>query len=106
MFLLGGACFVVIGLINEVMPWSMPLWQQALAGTGIVTVLEFLTGCLVNLWLGWEVWDYSTIPGNILGQVCPQYTLLWLPVAVAGIVLDDWLRHWWFGEDRPRYKIW
>lgn len=105
MFVLGGICFMVIGLINEVLPWSMALWKQILIGAGIVTALEFLTGCVVNLWLGWNIWDYSGLPGNILGQICPQYCLLWLPVSLAGIVLDDWLRYWWWGEERPRYKI-
>ena len=32
MFLLGGICFVFLGLINEVIPWQMPLWQQILIG--------------------------------------------------------------------------
>ena len=32
MFLLGGICFIYLGLINEVLPWSMPLWQQILIG--------------------------------------------------------------------------
>lgn len=105
MFMLGGLCFVVLGLINEVLPWDMPLWQQALVGAVIVTVLEFLIGCVVNLWLGWSVWDYSGLPGNILGQICPQYCLLWLPVSLAGIVLDDWLRYWWWGEEWPRYRL-
>lgn len=105
MFLLGGACFVAIGLINEVIPWAMPLWQQALIGAGIITLLEFCTGCLVNLWLGWGIWDYSRIPGNILGQICPQYVLLWIPVALAGILLDDWLRYRWFGEACPGYRL-
>lgn len=105
MFALGGLCFLALGLINEVLPWEMSLWQQMLLGACIVTVLELLTGCIVNLWLGWDVWDYSGMPGNILGQVCPQYFLLWLPVSLAGIVLDDWLRYLWWGEERPRYKL-
>lgn len=105
MFLLGGICFVVLGLINEVLPWTMPLWSQVLIGAAIVTALEFLTGCIVNLWLGWGVWDYSGLPGNILGQICLQYCLLWLPVSLIGIVLDDWLRYWWWGEEHPRYRL-
>lgn len=105
MFLLGGICFVSLGLINEIIPWNMPLWQQTIIGACIITVLEFLTGCIVNLWLGWAVWDYSGIPGNILGQICPQFFILWLPVALIAIVLDDWLRYWWFREDKPHYKI-
>lgn len=105
MFMLGGICFVCLGLINEVLPWDMALWRQILIGAGIVTALEFLTGCVVNLGLGWGVWDYSSLPGNILGQICPQYCLLWLPVSLAGIVLDDWLRYWWWREERPRYRL-
>ncbi len=105
MFLLGGACFLAIGAVNEWVPWCMPLWQQTLIGAAIVTLLEFLTGCIVNLWLGWGVWDYSGLPGNILGQICPQYMLLWIPVSLAAIVLDDWLRYWMFWEERPHYCL-
>nr|DAW94171.1 MAG TPA: Putative ABC-transporter type IV [Bacteriophage sp.] len=105
MLLLGGICFMALGLINEILPWSLALWKQMLIGVAIVTALEFITGCIVNLWLGWNIWDYSGLSGNILGQICPQYCLLWLPVSLAGIVLDDWLRYWWWREERPRYKL-
>lgn len=105
MFILGGICFVFLGSINEVLPWEMPLWQQVVIGAAGITILEFLTGCIVNLWLGWNVWDYSSLPGNLLGQICPQYFLLWLPVALTGIVLDDWIRYWKFGEERPHYNL-
>ena len=103
MFALGGLCFVCLGLINEVIPWIIPLWRQVVIGACVITALGFLTGCVVNLWLEWDVWDYSQLPGNVLGQVCPQYFILWLPVSLAGIILDDWLRFWLFGEGRPHY---
>lgn len=103
MFALGGLCFVCLGLINEVIPWIIPLWRQVVIGACVITALEFLTGCVVNLWLEWDVWDYSQLPGNVLDQVCPQYFILWLPVSLAGIILDDWLRFWLFGEERPHY---
>ena len=105
MFFLGGACFVLMGLINEVLPWAMPIWQQTAIGACIITALEFATGCIVNLWLGWGVWDYSGMPGNILGQICPQYAVYWLLVALAAMILDDCLRCWWFGEAQPHYNV-
>ena len=74
-------------------------------GAAGITVLEFLTGCIVNIWLGWDVWDYDGMPGNVLGQICPQYMLLWLPVSLAGIVLDDWIRYWKFDEEKPHYTL-
>ena len=106
MFALGGLCFALIGLINELIPWCMPLWKQALIGAAIITGLEFLTGCIVNLGLGWHVWDYSGMPLNLLGQICILYILLWIPVSIIAIILDDWLRYWMFDEDRPRYCLW
>ena len=56
MLILGGICFIYLGLINEIIPWHMPLWQQILIGAVGITTLEFLTGCIVNLALGWNVW--------------------------------------------------
>lgn len=105
MFVLGGLCFVLLGRINEVIPWCMPLWQQILIGTTIITGLEFVTGCIVNLWLGWGVWDYSNVPFNIMGQICVPYMLLWVPISLAGILLDDYLRFWLFGEEKPHYCL-
>lgn len=103
MFLVGGLCFVLIGAINEVIPWEMPVWQQALIGAAIITAVEFVSGCIINIWLGWDVWDYSGLPGNILGQICLPFCGVWILLAVVGIVLDDYLRYWWFGEEEPHY---
>ena len=103
MFVLGGICFILLGRINEVIPWDMPLWLQVLIGTAIITGLEFITGCIVNLWLGWNVWDYSNVPLNVFGQICLPYILLWAPMSLAGIILDDYLRYWLFKEERPHY---
>jgi uncharacterized membrane protein len=105
MFLLGGICFVCLGLINELIPWKMPLFKQMLIGMLIITYFEFLTGCVVNIWLGWGIWDYSNMPGNILGQICPVFSFLWFWISGAGIILDDWLRYWLFGEEWPHYTL-
>lgn len=112
MFILGGVCFVVLGLLNEhKIPWHWCLLRQAVVGACIVIALEFVTGCIVNLWLGWQVWDYSDLPFNLMGQICLYYFLLWIPLSAAAIVLDDWLRYWlylalhrWIPWMRPRQR--
>lgn len=105
MILLGGLAFVLIGLINNLLPWEMHLQNQVIIGTAIVTALEFVVGLIVNRWLGWGVWDYANMWGNVLGQICPLYTLLWSPLVLVGIVVDDYLRWFGFGEDKPHYKL-
>lgn len=105
MFLLGGVCFLCLGLINEVLSWEVPFILQMLIGGAIITVLELLAGYIVNIKLSWNVWDYSNVPFNFMGQICLQFSLLWCLLSAVGIVLDDWLRYLWFGEDKPNYRL-
>lgn len=104
MFLLGGICFIAIGLINEVILWDMPLLLQMFISGVIITVLELITGCVVNLWLGWNVWDYSGLPFNLWGQISLFSSIVWVGLSLVGIVLDDFIRWKFFGEDKPHYR--
>lgn len=105
MAVLGGICFVLVGGINEFFPWSMPLALQGVIGAAVITALEFVSGVVLNVWLGLGIWDYSAMPLNVLGQICLPFTLLWVPLSIVAVVLDDWLRHWLFGEERPHYTL-
>ena len=105
MAILGGICFVLIGGINEYISWDTPLWKQGLIGSAIITSLEFVTGCIVNLWLGWNVWDYSDTPFNILGQICIPFSIIWFFISLLAIIVDDYIRYWIFGEEKPKYKL-
>lgn len=105
MFLVGGVCFWLVGNVNEVLPWDVPLWLQAAAGAVCITVVEFVSGCVLNLWLGLGVWSYADKPFNLLGQVCLSMSLLWVVLSVPAILLDDWLRWQMWGEERPRYRL-
>lgn len=105
MFLLGGLCFLLIGLLNNVLPWELGLVQQALIGAGIVTVLELAVGAVVNIRLGLDVWDYSDLPLNIAGQISLPYTMAWIPLSCLAIILDDYLRYWLFDEEKPHYTL-
>lgn len=94
MFLLGGICFVIMGLLNEYkIPWHWCLLRQSVVSACVITIFEFIVGYIVNIRLGWQVWDYSDLPFNLCGQICLYYFLLWIPLSIAGIVLDDWIRY-------------
>lgn len=104
MIILGGTCFVTIGLINKILPWSMYMELQILIGLLFVLVGEFITGCIVNILLKWNVWDYSDMPFNLMGQICLPFALLWIPLVALAIILDDYIRYIFFNEEKPRYR--
>lgn len=88
--LLGGLCFVLIYAVTAAThgrPWLT--WPLCAAG---VTAMEFAAGCLVNLYLGWAVWDYGGLPGNVLGQICPLYALYWLLLSIPCSLLSRGIR--------------
>lgn len=86
MFLAGGLCFLLIGHLGKVRP-RLSLLGQCLVGAGIVTMVELAAGMLVNR--SYAVWDYRGQPGNFMGQICPMFTLLWIPVSLMAIMLYD-----------------
>ena len=104
MFIVSAIAFILIGLINEFISWDMELWKQMLIGSGIVTALEFMSGYIFNIKLGWHIWDYSNVPFNIMGQVCLPFTIAWFFISLIAIVADDYLRYWLFDEEKPHYK--
>lgn len=87
------------------LPWKMSLLLQATICACGITVVEFAAGVILNIWLGLGIWDYSAMPGNLLGQVCPQFFLVWIALSMFGIVMLDWMRYTVEGGDRPHYKL-
>lgn len=104
MVLVGGICFILVGIINEITP-KMPLLRQMFLSAIIITSVEFISGCILNLCLGLNIWDYSENFGNILGQICPRHTIYWFLLSSIGIVIDDYIRYFLFGEEKPKYKL-
>ena len=80
MFAAGGVCFLLLGRLSR-----EPLVPRTVLGPVVITAVELATGLLVNR--DYQVWDYRGSPGNFLGQICPAYTLLWLPLSAAAMVL-------------------
>lgn len=105
MFVLGGLCFWVIGLINENSSEKTPLAFEMLLGSFFITLLELVCGYIVNIRLKLNIWDYSDMPYNIMGQICLKYTILWFALSFLCIIVDDALRYYLFGEGKQKYTL-
>ena len=102
---LGGACFILVGLINEYLSWKTPLWLQGVIGSAIITVLELISGLILNILLGLGIWDYSQMPFNFMGQICLRFSAAWFFLSIVAVILDDCLRYWLFKEEKPHYRL-
>ena len=67
----------------------------------LITALELAFGVVLNRILGLNIWDYSDLPLNFLGQICLPFTAAWFLLAAVAILLDDYLRHWLWHEEMP-----
>lgn len=105
MFILGGICFLCIGLLNEFYKYDMSLVSQMFISSLIITALEFFGGLVINRWLNLNVWDYSYMPYNFMGQINLYSSVLWFFLSAPAILLDDYLRYHFFGGTKPHYKI-
>lgn len=105
MFILGGICFVIIGLLNEQYDYNMPLVEQMFSSMIIITTLEFISGVILNIILKMNIWDYSNMPFNLFGQICIPFMIIWFFLSPIAIVVDDYIRYFIFKEEKPHYKI-
>ena len=102
MFLCGGLCTVLIGMLNEWAP-GLPLSAQALLGACVISGSELVFDFLFNR--AYTVWDYRGLPHSFRGQICPQYFCAWLFIALLAVFLDDGLRVLALGESLPHYSL-
>ncbi len=98
MFITGGLCLVWVGGLNSFFRKRIPLPVQMLLGGIIITAAEFICGLIVNVWLKMDVWDYSGIPFNIMGQVCLLFLFFWFLISLPAIFIEDFIRKRMFGE--------
>ena len=105
MWFVGGLCGYFAAVQNSKTEWNVPLVQQVLRVDLFVLACEFVFGFILNIVLKLNVWDYSDMPYNIMGQVCLPFAIIWLPLCAIAIVLDDYIEYWFLGGEKPHYKI-
>ena len=101
MFVVGGLCGMLIGLINNIAP-SKALYKQCFISTIIVLCLEFISGYILNIKMSLNIWDYSDLPFNLMGQICLLFSVFWFFLSIIAIWLDDYLRYKFYGDKKPK----
>ena len=106
MALAGGISVIAIGALNDnKFEWDMPLTSQMFLSGAVVTGIELIFGLVCNVLLGMDVWDYSVIPYNFMGQICMSYFGFWQLLSPVAILLYDFTDYWLFGGDKPKYRL-
>lgn len=88
MTITGGICLVLLYRIEDVFKYAQ-LWKRCLLGSFAITSMEFIVGCIVNLKLHWNVWDYSGSKMNVLGQICLPFSFAWFMLCIPGFFICD-----------------
>ncbi len=95
MVLTGGVCFLFLHRLRQDVP-SLSTIKKCILGSAFITTVEFFVGIWVNLIFHWQVWDYSRQFGNLLGQICPLYSCLWLLISGGAFRLSDRLQRFFY----------
>lgn len=90
MAIAGGVCTVLLyglylrfGLVHRL--------AMCLMGACVISAVEFVTGAIVNLRMGLNVWDYSDAKYNLYGQICLKYSTLWVFLCVPAFIFIDFV---------------
>ena len=79
---------MIIYLTNRQMK-SYSVMKRCIVCAVDITAVELAVGCIVNVILGWDVWDYSDQWLSFMGQICPVFFCLWFLLALPLIFISD-----------------
>lgn len=63
--------------------FSFPFWLKCIIGMIIITGVELIFGIVFNMIMKENVWDYSNMPLNLLGQICVPFSAIWFAISGA-----------------------
>lgn len=74
---------IPLGITNQI---ADIIVRILIIGVGM-TVVEFIAGLIFIKGLKVKLWDYSDRKGNIMGIICPSFSLIWLVVGSLYYIL-------------------
>ena len=105
MVLLGGMAMLVIHILNDQRREGGSLVLLCFISALFITSCELLSGEILNNRLALHIWDYSGMPLNFDGVICPYYTMFWALLSFAAFILDEMLRCRIFREKPLMFRL-
>ncbi|MCR5166350.1 MAG: putative ABC transporter permease [Oscillospiraceae bacterium] len=90
MALTGGICMVLMYRHYTRHP-NEGLLTKCLVGMLIITSMELISGVILNIILRQNVWDYSDMYLNFIGQICPTFCAAWFLLSVPAAFLTEFI---------------
>ena len=87
MIIVGGISAALVYVINEKTD-NICFFLRCIVGALGITVAELLSGIIVNIWLKLNIWDYSRLQYNLLGQISIRTSLLWFLLCVPAFAIS------------------
>ncbi len=78
-----GVGLCILYLLASLEPYDLiknPFWNKAVLFAAMavgMTAVEYIAGVMCLQIAKVRLWDYSNLPGNIQGIICPQFSLIW-----------------------------
>ena len=91
MTIAGGICLMIIYHHFLTHP-DDGILSHCLFGMITITSVEFVFGVIFNMILGWNVWDYSNMYLNFMGQICPSFSAAWFLISVPAVMICEAVR--------------
>lgn len=86
MCIAGGICFLIFGIIWESLK-NLPKIYIPIIGSVIITAIELIFGLIFNIILKKQIWNYSNLKFNFLGQISILFSTLWGLLSIAAMPL-------------------
>ncbi len=93
MFVLGGICLTLVDIADRAFYRLGTLPKAVICGL-IISIAELIAGIVLNLYMELYVWDYSNMRFNLLGQICPQFSVMWILLSIPALYLARAVRRY------------
>ena len=84
MIIVGGLAVLGLYMISAM---RESVWKKWILGAAVILAIEFVAGIILNVILGWQVWDYSEYRFHLYGQICLRFAMYWLALCIPGNAL-------------------